>query len=266
MARGPFFDDALIRYEEVQEANERLIVSLDELRNRADKFLAVAASTATVFAAFANGSHPERSQMDRYQGPTEGNGGPTTIQEPVSSTPTFDPPPPDTTRTSTPTFDPPPPDTTRTSTPTFDPPPPDTTRTSTPTFDPPPPDTTRTSATPWSGPSSAEAVRRQGSEHEGYGHEVVAQAITSPNRTITNAGVPLSFTVTTTGKSVPFLTVKNDLPLQLRFHDNGDGTADIFGTPRKSGIFHFKIRAKFGRGTGKYVVTQGFTLNVVGDS
>ncbi len=236
MARGPFFDDALTRYEEVQEANERLLVSLDELRNRADKFLAVAASTATVFAAFANGSHPERSQMDRYQGPTEGNGGPTTIQEPVSSTPTFDPPPSDAPRTST------------------------------PTFDPPPSDAPRTSATPWSGPSSAEAVRRQGTEHEGYGREVVAQAITSPNRTITNAGMPLSFTVTTTGKSVPFLTVKNDLPLQLRFHDNGDGTADIFGTPRKSGIFHFKIRAKFGRGTGKYVVTQGFTLNVVGDS
>jgi hypothetical protein len=110
-------------------------------------------------------------------------------------------------------------------------------------------------------------VRPQSTEHEGCGCEAVAvQAITSPNRTITTAGTSLSFTVTTTGKSVPFITVKNELPVHLRFHDNGDGTADIFGTPRKAGIFHFTIRARFGRGTGKYVVTQGFTLNVVGDS
>src|ERR1700688_305000 len=99
MARGPFLDDALTRYEEVQEANQRLLVSLDELRSRADKFLAVAASTATVFAAFANGSHPDRSQMDRYQGPVEDPGGTTVIDEPVVGSPTLDPPSVGTTRT-----------------------------------------------------------------------------------------------------------------------------------------------------------------------
>ncbi len=222
MARGPFLDDALTRYAEVQDANQRLLVSLEELRSRADKFLAVAASTATVFAAFANGSHPDRSQMDRYQGPVEDRGGTTVIDEPVVGPPTIDPPSVG---------------------------------------------STRTRATPWSDPSPAEVVRPQGTEHEGCGREVVvAQAITSPNRTNTTAGTSFSFTVTTTGRTVPFITVKNDLPLHLRFHDNGDGTADIFGTARKAGIFHFKIRARFGRDTGKYVVTQGFTLNVVGDS
>jgi len=222
MARGPFFEDALTRYEEVQEANRRLLVSLDELRSRADNFLTVAASTATVFAAFANRSHADLTPMDRYHGPTEANGGPTEIDAPALDPAVFEAP-----RGST----------------------------------------TGTAATSRPGTPPRDVVRREGTEYGRCpGETVVAQAITSPNRANATVGLPFAFTVTTTGIAYPYITVKNDLPVNLRFHDNGDGTADISGMPRKAGIFHFKIRARFGRSTGRYVVTQGFTLNVVATS
>jgi hypothetical protein len=53
MAHVPLHERALARHEEANEARESLLTSLDELRTRADRFVAVVESTATVFAALA---------------------------------------------------------------------------------------------------------------------------------------------------------------------------------------------------------------------
>jgi len=53
MAEIPFHEGAEARYGEAHDARERLLASLEELRRRADTFLAVAESTATVFAVLA---------------------------------------------------------------------------------------------------------------------------------------------------------------------------------------------------------------------
>jgi len=54
MAREPFHESALARYDEAQEASQKLLASLDELRQKADNFLTVAASTSTMLAALAS--------------------------------------------------------------------------------------------------------------------------------------------------------------------------------------------------------------------
>jgi hypothetical protein len=89
-----------------------------------------------------------------------------------------------------------------------------------------------------------------------------ARAITSPNRTVGTVGVPLSFTVTTTGMPVPSMASKGGLPGYLTFMNNGDGTATIVGTPRATGTYHFTVKCRFGKGTNKYIVMQSFTLTV----
>jgi hypothetical protein len=91
-----------------------------------------------------------------------------------------------------------------------------------------------------------------------------ARAITSPNRTVGTVGVPLSFSVTTTGVPVPAITSKGALPGSLTFMNNGDGTATIGGTPRAAGVFHFTVRSRFGKHADKYIVMQSFTLTVRG--
>jgi hypothetical protein len=88
------------------------------------------------------------------------------------------------------------------------------------------------------------------------------KAITSPNRTVATVGVPLSFTVTTTGTPVPSITSKGVLPGYVMLMNNGDGTATISGTPRTTGVFHFTVKSRFGKRTAKYVVMQSFTLTV----
>lgn len=87
-------------------------------------------------------------------------------------------------------------------------------------------------------------------------------AITSPNSVIATVGIPLSFTVTTTGTPVPAIMSKGILPRYLAFVDNKDGTATIRGTPEKAGICHTTIKSKFGTGTSKYVLAQAFTLTI----
>jgi outer membrane protein OmpA-like peptidoglycan-associated protein len=58
-----------------------------------------------------------------------------------------------------------------------------------------------------------------------------APTITSGADATFTAGHAGSFTVTTTGFPAPGLTEAGDLPTGLVFHDNGDGTATISGTP-----------------------------------
>ena len=57
-------------------------------------------------------------------------------------------------------------------------------------------------------------------------------------------------------------TEKSSVPKHLTFTDNGDGTATISGKPKTAGTYHLTIKATFGTGANKYVVTQAFTLTV----
>jgi hypothetical protein len=86
--------------------------------------------------------------------------------------------------------------------------------------------------------------------------------ITSPNHTIIAAESYFSFTVTTYGTPMPSITEKGKLPKHVTFVNDGNGTATISGTPTKKGVKHLSIRATFGSGTNKYVVSQAFTLTV----
>jgi hypothetical protein len=61
---------------------------------------------------------------------------------------------------------------------------------------------------------------------------------------------------------VPTITERGERPKHFLFWDNGDGTATFCGRPRKAGVYHVDLRAKFGRGAVKYVVIQAFTLTV----
>jgi hypothetical protein len=89
------------------------------------------------------------------------------------------------------------------------------------------------------------------------------RAITSPNKVVATAGVPLSFTVTTTGAPVPSIATRGALPMSVWVVDNHDGTALLCGTPTTKGEFRSTIRCSFGRGADKYVVTQAFTVTVI---
>ena len=65
------------------------------------------------------------------------------------------------------------------------------------------------------------------------------------------------------GIPVPSIDKKGDLPDDVRFIDNGDGTATLSGTPETVGEFRVTVRAKFDKRAAKYVAAQTFTLTVV---
>jgi len=88
------------------------------------------------------------------------------------------------------------------------------------------------------------------------------QAITSPDSATATVGSPFSFTVTTSGTPVPSITKKGRLPKHVKLDDQGDGTALISGTPTKTGVYDFTIKATFGRGMRSRAVDQSFTLTV----
>jgi uncharacterized repeat protein (TIGR01451 family) len=94
---------------------------------------------------------------------------------------------------------------------------------------------------------------------------VTTDAITSPARVTDDAGSPLSFSVTTTGGPVPSITETGKLPKHVTFVDNGDGTATISGTPKRSRprTFHLTVRATFGT---SWVSTQKLTLRIARSS
>ncbi|HEY7947026.1 MAG TPA: G1 family glutamic endopeptidase, partial [Acidimicrobiales bacterium] len=87
-------------------------------------------------------------------------------------------------------------------------------------------------------------------------------AITSAPSASATVGGHFTFTVTTAGSSVPSIAKTGKLPKHVALVNHGDGTATISGTPTKAGTSHISIKATFGKGKTKTVVTQAFTLTV----
>ena len=96
-----------------------------------------------------------------------------------------------------------------------------------------------------------------------------ASRLDSANTATAEAGSPFSFEVTTTGTPVPSIKKKGKLPKGLTFTNNANGTATISGTPTSTkrkpaeGLYHVTLTATFGKGKGKIVSTQAWSLNVV---
>jgi hypothetical protein len=88
----------------------------------------------------------------------------------------------------------------------------------------------------------------------------VPPAFTTANNTTFTVGSNGSFTVRTSGNPVAALTGVGALPGTVTFHDNGDGTATISGTPTGSpASYPITITANNGVAPN---ATQTFTLNV----
>jgi hypothetical protein len=87
-----------------------------------------------------------------------------------------------------------------------------------------------------------------------------APAITSPNNTTFQVGVAGNFTVTTTGYPTPSLGESGALPNGVSFHDNGNGTGTLGGTPTVGGTFNISFTATNTAGSSG----QNFTLTVSG--
>ena len=86
-------------------------------------------------------------------------------------------------------------------------------------------------------------------------------AITSTSSTTFVIGSHGSFTVDTNGFPAPSLSTTGPLPSGVTFHDNGDGTAALSGTPAAgtSGVYNFSITADNAVGTDPL---QTFTLTI----
>jgi hypothetical protein len=236
MAVVPFPEQAMAHWnDEVVRANQELLASLDELRNRTDKFIAVSALATTLFAILtpggrSNGSEespqvvavsaeemPPRTPSDALESNTlEGNAleGNALVGTMEGNGVRLGP--------------------------------------------------TRGETAPYPDTDEFRVVRFRvpAFDLSSVVEPVISRAITSPNSVIATVGTPLSFTVTTTGTPVPSITSKGTLSQWLRLVDNHDGTATITGTPQSTGAYRGTIKAKFGRDTGKYVVTQAITLTV----
>jgi len=95
-------------------------------------------------------------------------------------------------------------------------------------------------------------------------------SITSANSAFATVGQSATFTITTSGSPTPKIKGHGKLPKGLKFHDNGDGTATISGTPTSTkhksadGLYPIKVTATFGKGKAKFVATQTWTLRVTG--
>src|SRR5208283_285733 len=86
-----------------------------------------------------------------------------------------------------------------------------------------------------------------------------APAITSGASTTFSAGIPGTFTVTTTGFPPPSLTETGTLLSGVTFIDNGNGTATIAGTVIEAGPEFITITAQNGQSPN---AAQNFTLTV----
>ncbi len=85
-------------------------------------------------------------------------------------------------------------------------------------------------------------------------------AITSADAVTFTIGQAGTFTITATGIPTPTLLESGDLPTGVTFHDNGDGTATLSGTPSAgSGVHHLTFTAHNTVGPD---ATQSFTLTV----
>ena len=85
-----------------------------------------------------------------------------------------------------------------------------------------------------------------------------APAITSANLATFQLGTAGTFSVTTTGFPTPSIT-SGALPAGVTFHDNGNGTGTLSGTPTASGTFVITFTAQNGVSPNG---TQTFTLTV----
>jgi large repetitive protein len=70
-----------------------------------------------------------------------------------------------------------------------------------------------------------------------------APAVTSSNSFSFAVDQPGDFSISTTGFPAPSLNETGILPSGVTFHDNGNGTASIFGTPAATGSFPLTITA-----------------------
>jgi alpha-tubulin suppressor-like RCC1 family protein len=85
-------------------------------------------------------------------------------------------------------------------------------------------------------------------------------AITSSSTASFTTGTAGSFAVTTAGTPVPALSEAGTLPGGLSFHDNGNGTATLSGTPGVGGTSSISITATNGVGAN---ATQTLSISVV---
>jgi hypothetical protein len=102
-------------------------------------------------------------------------------------------------------------------------------------------------------PSAMQTVGLQGT---GLG---TPPAITSANYAVFTAGVYGSFTVTTTGVPTASIMESGSLPNGLTFHDTGDGTGTLKGTPLVSNGGNFSIGFTAQNGVAPSA-TQAFTI------
>ncbi len=92
------------------------------------------------------------------------------------------------------------------------------------------------------------------------------KSITTVARATAVQGRAFLFSISATGSPTPSLHKKGKLPKGLRFRNNHNGTATIWGTPvpgQAAGTHVLTIIAKYGKGRTKVIKTQLFTLTVV---
>ena len=120
------------------------------------------------------------------------------------------------------------------------------------------------------GPNSGGIYLLTFTAHNGTGPDAVQNftltvdqppAITSASSTMFTTSIYSSFTVTTTGFPSPSIGAMGGLPTGVSFHDNGDGTASLAGTPAPGtgGVYPLTITASNGIGSP---AVQSFTLTV----
>jgi Putative Ig domain len=90
----------------------------------------------------------------------------------------------------------------------------------------------------------------------------VPAAITSASSATAALRTPFDFDVTATGGPLPALTESGALPAGVTFMDNGDGTADIAGTPAAGGAGAYPVTITATNGEGA-PASQHFTLTVL---
>jgi hypothetical protein len=92
--------------------------------------------------------------------------------------------------------------------------------------------------------------------------------VSSANTASGVVGQTFTFLVTTSGSPTPKIKAKGKLPKGLKFHNNGDGTATISGTPTSTkhksaaGLYKLTFTAKFGKGHSKVVTSQSWALRI----
>src|SRR3569623_1785941 len=87
-----------------------------------------------------------------------------------------------------------------------------------------------------------------------------APTITSADTATFDTGVAGSFTITTTGSPTPAISEAGPLPPTVTFHDNGNGTATISGTPEPGTLGQGQVTITANNGVNPNAVQ---TLNIL---